>query len=142
MGKGRRNRQNRYAQKGSKLSRSEVLSQTGSLVPLPPETWCVGSLYWITGVLWKHDKLIIEPFLAEWCGWWNIMDLDSWTIDYHYAKLLLASESMMVYSDRLDAITVCDAMRDEKTLLDGLMEFMPKEAMQEYLENKVGGYDE
>lgn len=140
MGKGVRNRKNRHTSRKLSDSHTDVLTQTGSLVPLPPETWRTGSLCWLTGVLWKHNKHIVEPFLAEYMfGSWRVLDLDVMSVEYQYAKLLIASKNLMVYNDRLDAITVCDAMQNEKTLLDGFMEFMPKEALQEYLNNKVGG---
>lgn len=134
VGKGRRLRMQR-------IEREERLRQAGTYTPVADKDLKEGFSYWITGVLWEHDKMIIEPFCAVFTKYkgWVITSLDDTDIEYHYARLLLGvGGSPIVFEDRLTAINVCEAFENEKTLLDSFMSYMTGEEVAEYVANKVG----
>lgn len=134
MGKGARLRKQRNA-------RIEQLYKPKAYLPVEEKDLKEGFSYWITGVLWEHDSLIIEPFSAIFTRHrgWMIVSLDDSEIEYHFARLLLGSGgSPIVFEDRLTAINVCEALENEKTLLDSFMSYMTGEEVAEYVANKVG----
>lgn len=134
MGKGSRLRKQRK-QQGSSLPKADAY------IPVDLKDVRYGFSYWITGVVWGHDTIIVEPFCAVFgLGGWEITNLDKTEIDYHYAKTVLGDQgSMLIYEDRWTAINVCDAMKNEKTLLDSFMTYMSNEELSEYVGNKIGG---
>lgn len=129
--------------KGARLKRQrkaavEVSRESEAITPVNLEDVKFGHSYWITGYYWQHDTVIVEPFCAvSQFGKLVITNLDKNDMDYFEATVLLQEpDRLLIFEDRVQAIRICDALRNEKTLLDSFAEYMSDEDLVEYLEGK------
>ncbi|WP_378347409.1 hypothetical protein [Acinetobacter baumannii] len=140
MSKGKRNKMKRKAQ-------GKVLQKRGSVEPISLEkvkSGPMGASYWVTGYFWEHDVKIVEPFcVVNKFGNLNITSLGIGDMEYYEArKLLKSGENLVIFEDRVSALDACQAWHNEKDLLEGFMEFMPKDDFEEFVSNRVGGENE
>lgn len=83
----------------------------------------------------------MEPFcvVVEF-GQFKIVNLSPNEVDYFEAlKLLKEGKNITILEDRVHALDVCQAFHNEKELLDGMSEFLSKEEMSEFANNRIGG---
>ena len=133
--------------KRQRKAREEALHKRGTIEPITLKdvsTGKAGASYWVTGYYWEHDVKIVEPFCAVWMfGQFKITNLDSNDMDYYEAlKLLQEPQKLIIFEDRVAAIDACQALNNEKELLDGMFEVMTKEDFTEFARIRLGEDDD
>lgn len=128
--------------KGSRLKRQRMadvakVDETGIITPIPVNKLKQGYSYWITGYFWRHDTIIVEPFCAvNNLGTWEITNLDKNDMDYWDALTLLKGEgTMLPFEGRVTAMDACEAIENQKVLLEGFAKFMTNDQLAEYVDN-------
>lgn len=139
MGKGARIKRQRQ-----RNAATDTLQENKANVPVDLKDVKFGHSYWITGYYWQHDTVIIEPFCAVFqFGKFVITNLDKNDIDYFEASVLLEDpDRLLIFEDRVEAMNVCDALQNEKTLLDSFATYMSDAELVEYLTQKDGAKNE
>lgn len=131
--------------KGARIKRQrkaavDTLHENKVNVPIDIKDVKFGHSYWITGYYWQHDTVIVEPFCAVYqFGKFVITNLDKDDMDYFEASVLLEEpERLLIFEDRVQAMEVCDALGNEKILLDSFATYMSDAELVGYLEQKDG----
>ncbi|UYL86257.1 deoxy nucleotide monophosphate kinase [Acinetobacter phage vB_AbaM_CP14] len=140
MGKAARLKQQRKA-------RVAILQKRGTITPIDIEkvkSGPMGAAYWVTGYFWEHDVKIVEPFcVVNKFGNLNITSLGIGDMEFYEARKLLKSpNNILIFEDRVAALDACQALHNEKELLDGMFEFMSKEDFEQFANDRVGNENE
>ncbi|AYD82382.1 hypothetical protein HOU35_gp087 [Acinetobacter phage vB_AbaM_B09_Aci05] len=130
--------------KRQRKARVAILQKRGTITPIDIEkvkSGPMGAAYWVTGYFWEHDVKIVEPFcVVNKFGNLNITSLGIGDMEFYEARKLLKSpNNILIFEDRVAALDACQALHNEKELLEGFMEFMPREDFKEFASNRIGG---
>ena len=130
----------RAERKKQRQAQQKRLKNPNVIAPVEQNSLNKGHTYWLCGYYWDHDMVLVEPFRALWnFDQWHIIDHSVQSMDFYEAeKLVKGSGTMLVFEDRVAAIKACDAIDNEKVLLDSFEGYMTNDELVQYLNSKDG----